>query len=179
MKALQEIGLAKVLRYIFYSIYTILIDAALFSPFKIFLLKLAGAKIQNDVVIHKVSFFNLYHHGFSNLYIGTNCFLGDEVMLDMAGKIFFENHVTLSNRVLVLTHTNVGYKNHPLQKYYPKKIEEVRVKKGSFIGAGAIIMPGITIGERVVVGAGAVVVKDVSDKTVVAGLPARIIRRLK
>jgi acetyltransferase-like isoleucine patch superfamily enzyme len=48
------------------------------------------------------------------------------------------------------------------------------VRKGASIGSGAIIMCGITIGERALVGAGAVVTHDVADDAVVAGVPARV-----
>jgi acetyltransferase-like isoleucine patch superfamily enzyme len=51
-----------------------------------------------------------------------------------------------------------------------------RVRKGASIGSGAVIMGGITIGERAIVGAGAVVTKDVAADEVVAGVPARLLR---
>ena len=54
----------------------------------------------------------------------------------------------------------------------------VRIGDDVFIGKNAIILPGVTIGSRVIVGAGAVVGKDVPDNSVVAGNPARIIRSL-
>ena len=52
------------------------------------------------------------------------------------------------------------------------------IKRGAWIGAGAIILPNVTIGERAVVGAGAVVTKDVPPYTVVAGVPAKEIKKL-
>ena len=53
------------------------------------------------------------------------------------------------------------------------------VRRGASIGAGAVILPGLTIGERAMVGAGAVVTKDVPSDTVVVGNPARVLRRLE
>lgn len=178
MRALDEIGIGKTIRFIFFSFYSILIDAVLFHPFKIALLKIGGATIGHDVVIHKIRFFNLYHRGFSNLTIGNYCFLGDEVMLDLADKIIIEDHVTVSNRALILTHTNVGYRGHPLQQFYPRTFKKVHIESGSFIGAGAILLPGVTIGQKAVVGAGAVVTRNVAKNTVVAGVPARFLKRL-
>ena len=55
-------------------------------------------------------------------------------------------------------------------------LKKVVIKDGAHIGIGAIIMPGVTIGEGAVVGAGAVVVNDVPAYSVVAGVPARVIR---
>jgi acetyltransferase-like isoleucine patch superfamily enzyme len=55
-------------------------------------------------------------------------------------------------------------------------LEPVRVRRGASIGSGAVIMAGVTIGERAMVGAGSVVTNDVPDNTVVAGNPAAIVR---
>ena len=56
---------------------------------------------------------------------------------------------------------------------------QVHIGKNCWIGAGAIIMPGVTIGDNVVIGAGSVVTKNVPDFTVVAGNPARIVRKIE
>jgi UDP-2-acetamido-3-amino-2,3-dideoxy-glucuronate N-acetyltransferase len=53
------------------------------------------------------------------------------------------------------------------------------IKRGATVGAGAVVLPGVTIGERAMVGAGAVVTKDVEPDTVVVGNPARVVRRLE
>jgi UDP-2-acetamido-3-amino-2,3-dideoxy-glucuronate N-acetyltransferase len=52
------------------------------------------------------------------------------------------------------------------------------IRRGASIGAGAVILPGLTVGERAMVGAGAVVTKDVPDDAVVVGNPARVVRTL-
>ena len=57
-------------------------------------------------------------------------------------------------------------------------IEDVRIQKNAWIGAGATILPGVTIGENAIVGAGSVVTRDVLPNTVVAGNPARVIQTL-
>jgi acetyltransferase-like isoleucine patch superfamily enzyme len=55
---------------------------------------------------------------------------------------------------------------------------EVVIRRGSWIGANAVILPGVTVGENAVVGAGSVVTRDVEARTVVAGNPARVLRTL-
>jgi acetyltransferase-like isoleucine patch superfamily enzyme len=140
-------------------------------------MKLHGAKIGRDTIIGNVTFANLYHYGFSRLKIGNRCFIGDEAMLDVRGGITLEDDVTLSNRTVVVTHINVGYHDHPLQRKYPTREAAVVFRRGSYTGTGAIILPGITVGKMAVVGAGAVVTKSVGENTVIAGVPAKTIRR--
>lgn len=179
MKSLQALGWKKAVGFIFFSLIAKLLHWCIVPQLRVFLMNAAGAKIGRDSVVFDVSFFNLYHYGFSRLTIGSSCFLGDEVMLDMRGHIVLEDHVTVSNRAMVLTHINVGYKDHPLQSRYPTSVKPVLLKQGVYIGTGAIIMPGVTVGEESVVGAGAVVTKDVPARTVVAGVPARKIREIR
>ncbi|WP_300799156.1 DapH/DapD/GlmU-related protein [uncultured Alistipes sp.] len=52
----------------------------------------------------------------------------------------------------------------------------VRLRRNAWIGAGALILPGVTVGEHAIVGAGSVVTRDVPDGMIVAGNPARVIR---
>jgi acetyltransferase-like isoleucine patch superfamily enzyme len=124
-------------------------------------------------------FINAHHYGFRRLRIGDHCFIADEALFDLRGGITLEAGVTLSNRVAVVTHINVGYPDHPLQKAYPTKEAAVIVKKGTYIGTGAMLLPGVTIGRGSVVAAGAVVTKNVPAHAVVAGVPARVIKKLR
>lgn len=64
----------------------------------------------------------------------------------------------------------------PRSKEYPENFSGITLKKGASIGANATILPGVTVGEKAMVGAGAVVTKDVPDYAVVVGNPAKIIR---
>ena len=61
----------------------------------------------------------------------------------------------------------------------PWTCEGIVIKRGATVGAGAVVLPGTTIGERAMVGAGAVVTKDVEPDTLVVGNPARVGRRLE
>lgn len=99
--------------------------------------------------------------------------------MDTRGKIIIEDEVTLSNRTSIVSHVNVGYPDHPLQKYYPTSEGKVVVKRGSYVGTGAVILPDVVIGPESVVAAGAVVTKDVQAKVVVGGVPARVIKKIK
>jgi acetyltransferase-like isoleucine patch superfamily enzyme len=66
----------------------------------------------------------------------------------------------------------------PRSKQYPEKFLQTVLKRGASIGAGAVIAPGLTIGELAMIGAGAIVVKDVPARTVVYGTASRVRRRI-
>jgi len=142
------------------------------------LLRLYGAHIGRNVIVHDASFFNLYRRGFRGLRVGDNCFIGGECRLDLAEAIDLGEHVTLGERALILTHTNVGYADHPLQTLFPAFAAPVVVERGAFIGAQALILPGLKIGAASYVAAGSVVTRDVPAGTLVAGVPARPVRSL-
>lgn len=131
-----------------------------------------------DTVIMDVRFVNIHQHGFSRLSIGNRCFIGDEAMLDVRGGIRLEDDVTISNRASIVTHINVGFPDHPLQKMYPMKESHVLVKKGAYVATGVIVLPNVSIGKESVVAAGAVVTKSVSDHVLVAGVPAVVKKKL-
>ncbi len=125
-----------------------------------------------------VRFFNLYRRGPGGLVLGDDCFVGDECLLDLADEIHLEGQVTLAERVVVLTHLNVGYRDHPLQAQFPAFAAPVRFGRGSFVGANVTVLPGVRIGAGSFVAAGSVVTEDVPDGVLVAGVPARKVRAL-
>lgn len=177
MMALKEVGIGKALRYVFFSIWQYLFAMMFVSPLRVWLLRLFGARIGQNTVIERIRLNNLYRIGLRGIAIGDNCFLGDGVTLDLAERIILEDDVTLSFDVMVVTHTNVGYKHHPLQQYIPSFVKSVVCKKGCFVGVRSLLLPGVTIGEGAAVAAGAVVTKDVLPKTLVGGVPAKMIRK--
>ena len=178
MKALAEIGWARALRFGFFTAamlpYRLLLVPQLRAPW----LRLLGARIGRGTIVHDVRFFNLYRRGLGGLEVEDECFLGDECLLDLAEGIRLERQTTLAERVLVLTHMNVGYHDHPLQAYFPAQAAPVVVGQGSFIGANATLLPGIRIGARSFVAAGSVVTADVPPGALVAGVPARVVRQI-
>lgn len=178
MKALREIGILKALRFgisvPLLGIFSILGFPQLRSLF----LRLMGSSIGASCVIHGMRFFNVYRTGFRGLTLGREVFVGDDCLFDLAERITIENQVTLAERVVVLTHMNVGYTDHPLQKDFPAFARPVTIKTGSFIGANVTILAGVTIGPRAFVAAGSVITKDVPADTLVGGVPAKVIRQI-
>jgi len=126
-------------------------------------------------------------HDQVNLYkckIGRNCkidayvYIEEGVVIGDNCKIrpfvFIPTGVTIEDDVFIAP--GVIFTNDK----YPKvrgewKLMPIRVKKGASIGSGVVILPGVTIGENALIGAGAIVTKDVPDNAIVAGNPARLL----
>jgi acetyltransferase-like isoleucine patch superfamily enzyme len=178
LKAADEVGLGRMFRFGLMTLLMIPYRCALVPPIRSALLRLFGARIGRRVVLHDLRFFNLYRRGLAGLNVGDECFVGDECLFDLAEAIELQAQVTLAERVLILTHTNVGYRDHPLQVHFPAMAAAVVVETGAFLGANVTILPGLRIGARSFVAAGSVVTQDVPPDTLVAGVPARTIRRL-
>ena len=143
------------------------------------ILKVFGAEVGDQCDIE--SQLIIHSHGqanFSDLKVGNGCHIGRHVFLDLASPIVLEDRATISMKVTIITHLDVG-KSPLAAKGYPYKCGSVCIGMGAYIGAGAIILPGVKVGNCAVIGAGAVVTKDVKPFTVVAGVPAKEIRKLQ
>ena len=135
----------------------------------------ADVRFRSPVVIHNSRAER--GHYYDNLQVGDHCYLGRELFLDLQDQIIIEDHVTISHRVMILTHTDAGAS--PLaQQYIPASQSPVTIRRGAYIGANVTILEGIEIGESSIVGAGAVVTRSVPPGTVVGGVPARFIKNL-
>lgn len=106
--------------------------------------------------------------------IGKNVFINHDCSFLDIGGITIEDEVLIGPKVSIIT------EDHPLNPAERKAltVKPVVIKRNAWVGAGAIILSGITVGENAVVAAGAVVNKDVSANTVVAGVPAKVIRMI-
>jgi len=178
LQAFREVGFGKACKFGIYTLALVPYRWMLFPQLRAPYLRLLGARIGEGTIIHDVRFFNVYRTGFRGLEMGRNCFVGDECLLDLADRIVMADHVTLSERVIILTHTNVGYRDHPLQVHFPSMSAPVHLKSGCFVGVNATLLPGVTVGEGGFVAAGAVVTKDVPPWHVVGGVPARVVKKL-
>lgn len=179
MRALRQVGFGKACKFGLYTLALVPYRWTLFPQIRSLYLRLLGARIGAGTIIHDVRFFNTYRTGFRGLQIGQNCFIGEECLLDLAERIVMEDHVTLAERVTILTHTNVGYADHPLQPYIPPMAAPVHLRRGCFVGVNATLLPRVTVGEGGVVAAGAVVTEDVPPWHIVGGVPARVLKRLR
>jgi acetyltransferase-like isoleucine patch superfamily enzyme len=139
-------------------------------------------------------------HGFVNLY---GCAIGDETRIGafvevqknvrigrrckISSHTFICEGVSIEDEVFVghgVTFTNDRYPRATTAGGAPQTERDwacvpTRVKRGASIGSGATLLCGVTVGANALVGAGAVVTRDVPPGTIVAGNPARVLRRLK
>jgi len=113
----------------------------------------AHTLIENDVVLG------------NNVTVKSGVFLWDGIVIE--DNVFLGPNATFTNDL------------RPRSKQYPDSFLKTVVKQGASIGANATILPGIVIGKNSMVGAGAVVTKDVPDHSVVVGNPAKVIRYIE
>jgi acetyltransferase-like isoleucine patch superfamily enzyme len=120
-------------------------------------------------------------HRLRGVRIGRNVFIGSDVFIDNTypESIVIENDVTLISRTFIIGHNFIPRHLEPVlarKDAVPKP--GVRFKKGCYIGAQCIILPGVTVGECAVVGAGSVVTGDIPGFTIAMGSPAKVTGRI-
>ena len=110
-----------------------------------------------------------------NIHLGKNIFINSGVMMTDLGGVYICNNVLIGPKITIAT------VNHPLnpQNRHHVDLKPVYIRQNAWIGANAVIVPGITISENAVVAAGSVVTHNVPKDTMVAGVPARITKLLK
>ena len=111
---------------------------------------------------------------------GHNIRIGRNVFVNHACTFMDRGGITLEDYALIGPKVNLITTNHPLEPSQRRSTysRPIVIREKAWIGANATIMPGITIGENAIVGAGAVVTKDVPANSIVAGVPARIVKKL-
>ena len=106
--------------------------------------------------------------------IGDDFFIGTHCYINGIAGLTIGNRVTIAHGVMIFTDS--GPNTSPLlQKSFPITAAQIRIGDDVWIGAGAMILPGVTIGNRCVIGAGSIVKENVPEGSVVAGAPAKII----
>jgi acetyltransferase-like isoleucine patch superfamily enzyme len=113
---------------------------------------------------------------FDHLSMGDGSHLGESVLLDLQDRIDIGSRVTIADRSLLLTHSNAGESRSPLA-LAGRRVAPIHIGDDAYIGAGVIVLPGVSIGAEAVVGAGSVVTRDVPPRSVAVGNPARPLQR--
>ena len=114
--------------------------------------------------------------------VGKNVFIGDHVKVDQnhADLITLEDHVHVASGTRLLCHQR-DLSNYCIGDDYAKlgyKLAPIHMKKGSLVGMESFVMPGVTIGEGAIVGAGSLVTKDIPAWTIATGRPAKVVKQV-
>ena len=109
---------------------------------------------------------------FDRIKIGRNVFINSNLLAMARGGITIEDDVMIAANVSLISNNHDPYERQVLL------CKPVTIKRGAWIGAGATILPGVTVGKYAIVGAASVVTHDVPDYVVVVGNPAKVIKTL-
>jgi len=157
---------------LFYALSAVLLDNMVSGRLRALLLRWNGAKIGKNCFIRGGL---LIQENFA-LILGDHVFINAGCCLDTAASITLEDRVQLGFQVTLITGGHeIGTHESRAGNHIARPI---RIESGAWIGARAVILPGVTIGAGAVVAAGAVVTRDVPPDTLVAGVPARTLREL-
>lgn len=117
-------------------------------------------------------------HKWRGVIIGKNVMIGLQVTLDHSypEMITIEDDVSLAGNNYILTHSN-PYQH--FERVFESYAAPVIIKKGAWLGIGAMVLPDVTIGEYSVIAAGSVVTKSIPAKTIAGGMPAKVLKDIK
>lgn len=172
---------SKKIIFLFFSItnlinfhFKIRVIGNLFDNIRMFLLKMSGSKIGYKSVVHA----NVMIINPDNLEIGKNSSIGSNSEIFNYSKISIGDNVDIGTQLYINTN-NHSYKNSllPLSKQGGVS-KEIFIGSDVWIGARVIILSGVTIEKRVVIGAGSVVTKNLESGYVYAGIPAEKIKKI-
>jgi maltose O-acetyltransferase len=139
---------------------------------RVFILKMAGVNVGADSRVN----LGIRIYEPEGISIGKDCVIGENVVLDGRDKLIIGNHVDIASNVMIYN------SEHDINdENFQAKSAPVIIEDYVFIGPRSIILPGVKVGRGAVIGAGAVVTKDVSALAIVGGVPAKFIaeRKLK
>ena len=140
-----------------------------FNPWRLFILKLFGAKIYGLPFVHQRARIQIPW----NLTLEHRACLGDRANAYSLGSIIIGKSATIAQEAYLCTGSH-DFSNPSM----PLVVSNIIIEEYAFIGARAMILPGVKISKHAIVGAQSVVTRDVADYMVVAGNPAIVIRQL-
>ncbi len=121
---------------------------------------------------------------------GKNIFIGDNVIININCTFVDNSKITIGNHVLIASNVQLYTASHPTAPkerlicdwqekgcaWFSTYSEPITIKDGAWLGGGVIVLPGVTIGENAVIGAGSVVTRSIPDNCVAVGNPCKPIR---
>ncbi len=115
-------------------------------------------------------------------WAGHHVHLGSNVYINANATFVDDTHIYIGDNVMMGPNVTLATAGHPIDPELRKKGLQynlpVRIGNNCWLGAGVIVMPGVTIGENTVIGAGSIVTKDIPANVVAVGNPCRILREV-
>jgi maltose O-acetyltransferase len=137
-----------------------------------------GARVGKNTRVDEVFFGNAVA-GFANLTLADHVYIGPNCFIDLTGTVSVGARTAIAPSCSFLTHADPGSTwGNSLAKVYPREVAGICIGSDCWIGAGVIILCGVSIGNGSVVAAAAVVTKDVPGNVLVGGNPARVLKSL-
>ena len=137
------------------------------------LLKKMFAKIGEDCYFEAPLYSNF---GCKHVYVGSHVYANYHLTLVDDSNIYIGDYVLIAPNVVIATAAHPI--NAHLRQLGYQYNRDVHIKNNVWIGAGAVIMPGVTIGENTIIGAGSVVTKDIPSNVVAVGNPCKVLREV-
>ncbi|WP_411119414.1 sugar O-acetyltransferase [Vibrio vulnificus] len=111
---------------------------------------------------------------------GKHTHLGNNVYANFNLTLVDDTHIYIGNSVMIAPNVTIATAGHPIDPELRRKVAQfnipVHIKDNVWIGANSVVLPGVTIGENTVIGAGSVVTKDIPANVVAVGNPCRVLR---
>lgn len=142
-----------------------------------------GISIGNDVYIGAdcwIACFQRDSAQHARIQIGNRCSISGHCTITSKDSVELEEGVLIARYVYISDHSH-SYNdvNTPIRDQGTTPANPVKIKRGAWIGQGAVICPGVTVGANSVVAANSIVKDDVPDHAIAAGAPARIVKQIK
>jgi acetyltransferase-like isoleucine patch superfamily enzyme len=159
-----------------YSVLSLILPETRFFNFKSFFLRVAGVKIGNNVRICS----SVKIIGDGCLSIGSNTWIGPNILLSSSHPAT----ISIGENVDIAPNVYIGTGSHVIDMIGQNSAglaynDSIVIENGVWIGAGAIILPGVKIGKKSVVASGCLVNKDVESFSLIGGVPGKMIRNYK
>lgn len=137
-------------------------------------LKASAKKVGKNVCVMD----HVYLHHWENLEIGDNVSIHEQCNINAYGGVRVGDNVSIAHGTSIVSFNHTWADENVPIKYNPSEPLPVVIGNDVWVGCGVRILGGVTIGERSVIAAGAVVTKDVEPHSVYAGVPAKLVKRI-
>ena len=134
-------------------------------------------KLMNELFYNNIGEGSIINNQLT-VVVPKNVKIGKRVTIMNGALLMAAGTITIEDDVMIAAHAKIISNNHDPYDRQVLLCKPVIIKKGAWIGAGATILPGVTIGKYAIVGSDSVVTKDVPSYSVVVGSPAKIIKVL-